>query len=122
MLSDKHANLRLALTIVLGCLAVAGWALHWHLTINNAPQPAARQDGYLSVAQCTAIPAGQTESSLVAEYGMPHGDDGYSNGSTDMWLSYPLTEDHSKNCTVDFGLVSYKVYKVALDLLNEPDN
>lgn len=110
------------LVVVLSVLAVVGWALHWHLTINNTSPvvkaPTSANDGFMSVAQCSATKAGTSEIDIVAEYGMPK-DDITDNGSSDLSLSYPLVEDSSKNCTISFGVTHSKVTEVQLDLIDQ---
>lgn len=111
-----------AFTLAFGILAVVGWTLHWHLTVNNAiSKPvASQQNGYMSTFQCSEVTVGTAETDIVAEYGLPR-DDTYDNGSTDISLHYPLTEDNSRNCNINFTYSKYKVYEVSIDIANSND-
>lgn len=107
-------------SLVLGVLAVVGWTLHWHVTINNnnvKPPSVLADQGYMSVQQCGEIKGGTTEVSLVREYGLPHGDD-QSTGTSDSALTYPLKENHNRNCIISFTGEHEQVYSVELDLID----
>lgn len=96
------------ISLVLAVLAVAGWALHWHLTINktNLTRP---PDGKVSVVECAAIANGTSMAALQALHGIPAGSD--STGP----LDYPLRENPDRSCVVSFD-DNNRVSRKSLDL------
>jgi hypothetical protein len=90
----------ITMTVVCSC-AIATW---WWKTHPSTPvqtktivMQVKQGDGYLTETQCREIKRGTKRETLRQEYGVPADYDQWDDD--DSW-SYPLREDHGRQCTV----------------------
>jgi len=66
----------------------------------RVPEQVRQPDGYMSLDNCSKLAKRTDFRDVIFRYGWPAGDDG--SDSYAGYLMYPLSEDHSKICIVDF--------------------